>query len=247
MGTCVSDYGSLGGGGEPNRRIMNNLFDKLNEGIRNVESSFVNFISAVAPWLAPLAPAYMTYWHAVDTLKFPVWVALPVALVVEILGFSAVSTYMTFWFFNRRNKASAKKAPIPLVVFAFAFYLALIVTSNILLDAFNKAEWAVIAVRALFTLQTIPAALIVVARAGHKNLLTEIEKERSESYRKVTEEKTESDGKLPVSWRQVRKQLTREDVTWLKAARTEEICFRYGINDRTARNWREYAQKEATK
>jgi polyferredoxin len=219
-----------------------NFFEKLNDGIRNIEASFVNFISAVAPWLAPLVPAYMTYWHAVDTLDFPEWVAFPAALVVEILGFSAVSTFMTFWFFNRRNKANAKKAPLPLVVFAFFFYLALIVTSNILLDASGGAEWAVIAVRALFTLQTIPAALIVVARAGHRSLLSDMAKEKAESDRKVTETKTESDGKFPVSWRQVRKQLSNEDVTWLKTARTEEICFRWGVDDRTARNWRKYAQ-----
>jgi hypothetical protein len=222
---------------------MDKFFDRLTDGIRNVEASFVNFISAVAPWLAPLVPAYMTYWHAVDTLKFPVWVAFPAALVVEILGFSAVSTYMMFWFFNRRNKATAKKAPLPLVVFAFLFYLALIVTSNILLDATNGAGWAVISVRALFTLQTIPAALIVVARAGHKNLLSEIEKERAESSRKVSETKTESDGKFPVSWRQVRKQLTTDDLSFLKSAKTEEICFRWGVDDRTARNWRKYAQE----
>jgi hypothetical protein len=220
-----------------------NFFDKLNDGIRNIEASFVNFISAVAPWLAPLVPAYMTYWHAVDTLKFPVWVAFPAAVVVEILGFSAVSTYMMFWFFNRRNKATAKKAPLPLVVFAFTFYLALIVTSNILLDATGGAEWAVISVRALFTLQTIPAALIVVARAGHKNLLSEIEKERAESSRKVSENKAENDGKFPVNWRQVRKQLTSDDLVFLKTAKTEEICFRWGVDDRTARNWRKYAQE----
>jgi hypothetical protein len=158
---------------------MNNFFDKLNDGIRNVETSFVNFISAVAPWMAPLSPAYMTYDHAVKALGFPVWVALPVAIVVEILGFSAISTFVTFWFFNRRNKAEVKKAPTGWVIFAFIFYLALIVTSNILLDAYHNAEWAKTAVRALFTLQTIPAAVIVVARAGHKSLLGELANERA--------------------------------------------------------------------
>ncbi len=158
---------------------MNNFFDKLNDGIRNVETSFVNFISAIAPWMAPLAPAYMTYDHAVKALNFPVWVALPVAIVVEILGFSAISTFVTFWFFNRRNKADVKKAPTHWVAFAFLFYLALIVTSNVLLDMFHNAEWAKTSVRALFTLQTIPAAVIVVARAGHKSLLGELANERA--------------------------------------------------------------------
>jgi hypothetical protein len=61
----------------------------------------------------------------------------------------------------------------------------------------------------------------------------------AESYRQVSDN-------LPAAnksdWRQVRKQLSEDDVTWLKTARTEEICFRWGINDRTARNWRKNAQ-----
>lgn len=220
-----------------------NKFEKINEWIRSAESSIVNLVSAIAPWLAPISPAYMTYQHAVDTLKFPRWVAVPVAVVVEILGFSAVSTLMAFWFFNRKNKANVKKAPTGWVLFAFAFYLALIVFSNVILDASRNSENAIITVKALYTLQTIPAALIVIARAGHKDLLTELKKEKEESYRKVTEPETESNGKFPVNWRQVRKQLTADDLAWMTKARTEEICFRYGVDDRTARNWRKYAQE----
>lgn len=51
-------------------------------------------------------------------------------------------------------------------------------------------------------------------------------------------------GKVSADWRKVRKELSHEDVTWLLTARTEEICFRFGIEDRTARNWRKNAQKE---
>jgi hypothetical protein len=225
-----------------------NFFDKLNDGIRNIEASFVNFISAVAPWLAPLVPAYMTYWHAVDTLDFPEWVAFPAALVVEILGFSAVSTFMTFWFYNRRNKANAKKAPLPLVVFAFFFYLTLIVTSNILLDASGGAEWAVIAVRALFTLQTIPAALIVVARAGHRSLLSDMAKEKAESDRKLAEELSSPAENIPVTfpsdWRKTRVMLTVEQVKAISTSNSKDIAFLYKISERTARNWRKYAQDE---
>lgn len=63
-----------------------------------------------------------------------------------------------------------------------------------------------------------------------------------ETYRKLT---AESNGNFPVDWRQVRKQLSDNDVAWLRTARTEEICFRYGISDRTARNWRKNAQAGA--
>lgn len=232
--------------------MMNrNFFDKLNEAIRDIESSVVNFISAIAPWLAPLSPAYMTYQHAINTLQFPQWVAFPVALVVEILGFSTISTFMTFWFFNRRNIAASKKAPVGLVVIAFLFYLALIVTANVLLDTFNNARGAVIAVRALFALQTIPAALIVVVRAGHRALLADLAKEKeerkAESSRKVAEEEEKDTGKFPADWRKVRPYLGEDEVLAISKMSTAAIMLKYHLkNDKTARNWRAYAQTEVT-
>lgn len=224
-----------------------NFFDKLNESIRDAETSFVNFISAVAPWLSPLAPAYMTYDHAVNTLSLPVPVALSIAVVVEILGFSAISTFVTFWFFNQKNKSLSKKAPTLWVAFAFLFYLALIVTSNVLLDAFDNARWAVNLVRALFTLQTIPAAVIVIARAGHRSFLAEMAKDKKEKgkkeERKVSETFPEN---LQVSsdWRQARKQLSQEQVKEISTMSSGDISYRYGVSERTAINWRGYAQKE---
>lgn len=155
-----------------------NKFEQLNEGIRNTESSVVNLLSAVAPWLAPIAPAYMTYQHAVGVLDFPIWIALPIAAVVEIMGFSALSTFMEFWFFNRRNPAGYKKAPIETVVIAFAVYLITIISSNVLLDAFDNSKPIVITVRAMLAIQTIPAAIIVIVRAGHREFLKEIKKDK---------------------------------------------------------------------
>ena len=153
-------------------------FENLNENIRETESSVVTLLSAVAPWLAPLAPAYMTYQHAVGVLDFPVWVALPIAAVVEIMGFSALSTFVEFWFFNRRNQAGYKKAPIEAVVIAFAVYLITIISSNVLLDAFDNSKPIVVTVRAMLAIQTIPAAIIVIVRASHREFLKEIKKDK---------------------------------------------------------------------
>jgi hypothetical protein len=171
---------------------MMNFFDKLNDSIRDTESSVVNLVSAVAPWLAPLAPAYMTFQHAVGVLNFPLWIAWPIAIVVEIMGFSALSTFMEFWFFNRRNPAGYKKAPIEAVVGAFAVYLLTIVSSNVLLDAFDNSKPIVITVRAMLAIQTVPAAVIVIVRAGHREMLKEAERARlaaSEEKQKAKLEK----------------------------------------------------------
>lgn len=73
----------------------------------------------------------------------------------------------------------------------------------------------------------------------------------SKPSEEVTENMSVSDGKVtgnfPANWRQIKKKLSVEDVTWLKSAKTEEICFRWGVDDRTARNWRKYAQEEKAK
>jgi hypothetical protein len=62
-----------------------------------------------------------------------------------------------------------------------------------------------------------------------------------------TEERKDT-GNLPetyqTNWRQVRKQLSKEQIKTIATGKTEAICFQYGVTDRTARNWRKSAQKE---
>lgn len=231
-----------------------NKFDTLNDWIRNTESSIVNFLSVFAPWLAPLTPAYMTYQHATGVLSFPPQIALPAAILVEILGFSAVSTFLAFWFYNRKNSANYKRAPIEVIIFAFMFYLALILFSNVLLDSFPSERWAEITVRALFTLQTIPAALIVAVRTQHKDLLSEIAKERkeklSEKSQKVSENSTEEQkvsGNFPKDWRKLRPTLSDTEVANLASFNSNQVkqfSEKYHIDVRTVTNWRSYARKE---
>jgi hypothetical protein len=262
---------------EPSKPVSE-YFDNLNDGIRGAESSVVNFLSVFAPWLAPLIPAYMTYQHAIDPegLAFPWPIALAGALVVEILGFSAVNTILQFYFYNKqleremqvrvaqkrkgkkpvsrvqmRKVRSRKRAPVWVVTLAFMFYLALIVVSNVVLDSFPDAAWALPTVRALFTLQTIPAALIVAVRTQHRDLLAAIKKEqekraanRSETFRKVSDKEQKVSESLPANWRQARKQLSSDEVAWIAQATTEQVATKYGLIDKTAYNWRTYAYQE---
>lgn len=248
--------------------MNSDFFDRLNVWIRGVESSIVNLMSSIAPWLAPIIPAYMTYSHATGVLEFPIVVAVPAALVVEILGFSAVSTFLAFWFYNRRTVAGTKRAPIEVVIIAFVFYLALIVTSNVLLDASKGTEWsnwAVVAVRALYTLQTIPAALIVAVRTQHRELLSELSKERSEklsnklveSSKKVPEslessmerkvpESEESSKKVP-DWRRVKSTLTSTQMQTMAEWTPDQMrtyAAQTGFTYKTVSNYRLRARQE---
>lgn len=240
-----------------------NIFDRLNDSINATEGSIVNFLTAFSPWLAPLAPAYMTYVHMIEFLHFPVWVAGALALVVEILGFGTVSTFLDFWFFNRRNKAQTKKAPIMLVVISFLFYLGLIIFSNVLIDLAKaygterQISGAIVAVRALLTLQTIPAAIIVAVRTGHRDLLREIKQEKlerdqqkvSESFQKVSTDKVQISESLPKvgDWRNLRPKLSDEDVynlAYLSPADVQATADKFGVTERTVTNWRDYARRE---
>jgi len=234
---------------------MNNKFDELNERIRDTENSLVNFLSAFSPWLAPLIPAYMTYQHAYETLHFPFFFSLAGSAVVEILGFSAVSTYLSFWFYNRRNRAEGKKAPLTVVVIAFGFYLTLIIFSNVLLDTFPSEKWAEIVVRALFTLQTIPAAMLVSVRTQHRELLSEIAKEKretserrekpSETPRKEEEQVSETFRNFPKDWRSLEPTLTYEQTVQIAQLTPVDVrawANGIGVSEKTITNWRSNAQ-----
>lgn len=231
-----------------------NRFDSLNDWIRNTENSIVNFLSAFAPWLAPLTPSYMTFQHAIGVLGFPFLVALAAALVVEILGFTAVSTYLSFWFHNRKNTAESKRAPTGVVIIAFSFYLALIVFSNVLLDTFPGETWAEISVRALFTLQTIPAAMLVAVRTQHRELLSAIAKERSEKKEKVSEGSQKEDSgvsetfrNFPKDWRQLEPLLTYEqtvEIANLNPTQVRAWSQGIGVSEKTITNWRTSAREK---
>lgn len=244
---------------------MGNFFDKLNDWINNTEGSLVNFLSAFAPWLAPLIPAYMTWFHMIDFLKFDAWLAWILAAVVEILGFSTVSTGLDFWFYNRRDKAKKRQAPLTLVFISFGFYLSLIIMSNVMIDwaikfgTVSQQDWVEIAVRFLLTLQTLPAALIVAARTGHRDLLNTLKQEKldakvSESFTKVSE--SFEDGaegfrpdvlNFPRDWRKLRPTLSDSDMVRLSKATSDEIrklAERHGVTERTVENWKRNAQDE---
>lgn len=64
------------------------------------------------------------------------------------------------------------------------------------------------------------------------------------SFRNPSGGGQEPSAKLPTNWRQVRKQLTADQVQAIAIDQTRNIAFNFKIDDRTARNWRKYAQEE---
>lgn len=144
---------------------------KLTRAIRNLEITIINIISSFAPWLAPIAPAYMSYHNALDKLNFPPWVALVVGLVVEFLGLTTISTALSFWYHNKKYKSDKNRVPIEIPIFAFIFYLIVVVTLNVMLEAIPNNPFIIIAARALLVFLSVPAAVILAVRAVHVQVL----------------------------------------------------------------------------
>jgi len=159
------------------------IFAKWDKAIRGAEASFVNFISAIAPWGAPLPVAYMSFNHMNTVLNFPLAISIPTSLVIEILGFSTVSTIIGFWSHNRKYTDDKRKSPIGIAIGAFVLYLLIVITMNVALDATvgTSAEHGmIIAVKGLLTLMTIPAALILAVRSQHQEALMDAEETKRE-------------------------------------------------------------------
>lgn len=153
-----------------------NIFDRANEAIRQTESSLVNLLSALAPWGAPLAPAYMAYGGMTSRLDFAPPVALVLAFVVEILGLATVSTTIQFWQHNRRQRAEYRRMPVLVPAGMFGIYLIIIITTNVLLELPLPDSYHVpVIARALLSLLSIPAAVTLAIRTQFAELRREIE------------------------------------------------------------------------
>jgi hypothetical protein len=219
--------------------LKSNIFERVNSFIRETENSLVNLLSAIAPWGAPLAPAYMSYGGMVNHLGFTPFVAGVLAGVVEILGLATVHTTITFWQFNRRRLAEYKKRPTALAGSMFLFYLAIILIVNVLLEWPEEWLYMPLVARGVLSLLSIPAAVTLAIRAQHTELLTGI---LPATERKQTEkaEATEVGEKVPARFRD----LPEEDRKIIAGMTAAEIARQYAVSERTGRTWRKVAKGE---
>lgn len=150
--------------------------------IREFERRAIDAVAAVSPWLVPAIPAYMTAHHAARYLvQGTGWIdtafVVVTALAVETVGLSAVHTAVEFWSYNDARKASAAAAPVWLAMGAGAFYVCLVLTVNAVLD-WTQAPGAVILAKAMLSLLSVDAGLIVAMRAQHARRLAEADEAR---------------------------------------------------------------------
>jgi hypothetical protein len=223
-------------------------FEQLMDGWRHViqvsERTLVDNVAATVPWLAPIAPAYMAWHNAVTLLGWPEWVAWMVAGAVEGLGISVISTAFTLW--------KEKRNTFGVAVITTIFYLATVISVNVLLDLGFPAWIA----RALLSLLSVPAAVTIALRTQNAQLVEEaaqVKAERREDARKrrevskngtipkVVEVSAESSGKVVESFHKVShsdwRNLSVAEKDWIRDNSRAEVVKKYNITPKTAKAW----------
>ena len=152
--------------------------------IKKIEANVIDTVSAVTPWLAPLIPAYLMYTNMTVHLGYPWWIGMMGAAAVEFLGLSTVYTAVTFWQWNDSHKS--EKAPLWVAVASGAFYVAIILTVNAMLEIFDYSKDVKILSHALLSLLSVDAAIVIALRAQHARRLSDKAEEKKE--RKATRE-----------------------------------------------------------
>ena len=230
------------------------MIDQIVNFLRNltrfnqaVESLAVDVIASYTPWLAPAIPAYMTWQHMVSILNFPWWMGVIGALIVEFLGLSAIQTVFQFIDFNQVKRERDGSAPVAAAVLTGAFYLAVVLIVNTMLDNTPTIERVA---RGLLSTLSVPAGVILAVRAGQAKRLAGIDQERQErrEARRVQVSATRAstqDAQVArnftqgFDWRAL-PQEEREQVGRLT---TRGVMKAYpGLPLRTAQAWKLYAQ-----
>ena len=160
---------------------LSNIFETISATINGAEKSFLDLLSALVPWAVPVIPAYLTVYHTQHEMGFPVWVAFTAGFVTEVLGIASVSTSIKFYRHNLKYKDSRNHAPFWLAVGTYAFYLVIVLTVNVLLEfVAGSRSTAVIIAIGLFSLLSLPSAVLISIRAQHAEILGEVEERKEE-------------------------------------------------------------------
>lgn len=135
----------------------------------------------LSPWLTPLSGMQITIQNMLGPLNYWPPVAYLTGVAIEILGVATLSTALDFYQHNKRYADDKNKMPLIVPGLAFGFYIVLIMAIVILLEIPLEGSQKVaslITVKAMLTLLSIPAGLIIAVRKLHKDTLQKLSKKK---------------------------------------------------------------------
>jgi len=179
----------------PNKNFLVRIFEWLSASINGGERAIIDLVSAVIPYLVPVIPAWLMYYHADNDMGFDQWIAITAGVVVELLGLASVATAVRFFLYNRRFKKDAKnpnpnQAPFKAAMAVYGFYVVIVMLVNVIMEATSetgssRSGWTILAI-ALFSLLSFPSGLLVALRTGFAEMLEEKESARSNNQNNNT-------------------------------------------------------------
>jgi hypothetical protein len=179
---------------------------------------------------------------------------ITILLGISGLAMGVLSTFGTAYLFDgwrKKMPAAGNKWPfkfsvLTIFVFsAFVFELAILVPFTVsrmnsvsMTDVLNGGVWWW-----SVAVNIMPLLLIGGVSVGNQ-IVSVSSVEGAESSRKLSDEQGKLSDKLPQGWRKVRKTLSDEQIRNIAIDQAKNIAFYYKIDERTARNWRKYAQAD---
>jgi hypothetical protein len=164
-----------------NKNFLGEFFQKVADILNGAERSFLDLLSVLVPYAVPIIPAYLTYFHTLDQMHFPPWVAKTAAFTVEVLGITAVSTAIRFWRNNQLYKSEKEKAPFILAVGVYVFYIVIVLSVNVILEivAGARSGWVIFSI-GLFSLLSFPSGVLISIRAQYTEMLEDRTERKAE-------------------------------------------------------------------
>lgn len=100
-----------------------NKNEKSTVSVQQLSSELINFITKVAPWLAPIPSAALVYRASQQHFQFSPLISIILALVIETLGLTSINNALSLWDFNQSRRKNDKPAPLFIAVMMIVFYL----------------------------------------------------------------------------------------------------------------------------
>jgi len=157
--------------------------------IRAQNWSAVDFVSSLAPWLAPLPTAWLVYDRTQHHLNWPQWVAAIAGITLELLGIGILATALEQYGYNRGKRKSDPPAPMGINYLLIAAYF---IAAELLTVALDVAPgWFAPLAVAVFPVLSLVSMAVLALRANHKRRLTDIDQGKAEARAKREQRKAE--------------------------------------------------------
>ena len=150
---------------------------------QDLERTGLDTLAAILPWIAPVTTAYVTFGNVQTHLGFSEPMAWVMAAVTEGLGLVTIHTSYSLYIYGERN--GRQLGPSVIASLAAGFYLLVIIVVNVILEL-GYVEPIKITAKALISLLSVVAGVILALRARHASRLLADDQDRAKSEADAT-------------------------------------------------------------